>query len=108
MVPCICTVLVRTAVARRVGGFEDQFRGLYDDQAFHAKIALHGPVYASLDCVARYRQHAGSCCAEGREHEDRQAEALHQFRRWLAHYRSNLVRRKRDLATPMTSLAAAD
>ncbi len=90
MVPCICSVLVRADVARRVRGFEDQFRGLYDDQAFHAKVSLQAPVYASLDCVARYRQHGLSCCASGRLDERKQQEALARFRAWLADYRSRL------------------
>ncbi len=63
LVPCICTVMVRTAAARAVGGFCEEFRGLYDDQTFHAKIAVRYDVYANDVCVARYRQHAESCCA---------------------------------------------
>ncbi len=56
-VPCICSVMVRTSVACAVGGFEEQFRGLYDDQAFHAKVALAYPVVAHEACLARYLQH---------------------------------------------------
>lgn len=74
MVPCICTVMVRTAVARAVGGFCDPFRGLYDDQAFHAKIALGYDIYANDLCLARYRQHAMSCCALARNKEEEQTE----------------------------------
>ena len=40
LVPCICSVMVRTAAARAVGGFCNAFRGLYDDQAFHARMSL--------------------------------------------------------------------
>lgn len=69
-VPCICTVLVRTDVARAVGGFCDAFHGLYDDQAFHAKIVLKHDVYANDLCVARYRQHAESCCGRSRKIRD--------------------------------------
>ena len=63
MVPCICTVMLRTAAARAVGGFCEDFRGLFDDQVFHAKIARSCEIYANDVCVARYRQHAKSCCA---------------------------------------------
>ena len=66
LVPCICTVMVRTAAARSVGGFCEDFTGLYDDQAFHAKIARRYAVYAHDVCVARYRQHTASCCAQAR------------------------------------------
>ena len=67
LVPCICTVMVRTQVARGVGGFCDAFPGVYDDQVFHAKVALNYDIYANDVCVARYRQHAASCCARSRE-----------------------------------------
>ena len=91
-VPCICCVFLRTAVARAVGGFEDAFRGLYDDQAFHAKVALAYPVVAHDACVARYRQHTGSCCAEAREDATVQQVSRAQFLEWLARYRRTLVR----------------
>ena len=74
LVPCICTVVLRTAVARAVGGFCNAFRGLYDDQAFHAKVALDYDVYANDRCLARYRQHAMSCCARARDREEEQEE----------------------------------
>ena len=66
LVPCICTVVIRTAAARAVDGFCDEFRGLYDDQAFHAKVALHYDVFAHDVCTARYRQHDDSCCGRAR------------------------------------------
>ena len=67
LVPCICTVMLRTSAARAVGGFCDDFRGLYDDQAFHAKIAREYAIYAHQTCLARYRQHEDSCCARARQ-----------------------------------------
>ncbi len=92
MVPCICSVAVRTAVARLVGGFDEQFHGLYDDQTFHAKIALKSRVYASAECVARYRQHPSSLCADGRMDAGKQRAARAQFLRWLADYRQAQTR----------------
>lgn len=85
MTPCTCTVLVRTEAARRVGGFERRFKGMYDDQVFYAKLALQYKIFVSLDCVARYRQHKGSCCAVALEtstgEEDRE-----RFLSWLQTY----------------------
>lgn len=86
MVPCICTVLVRREAALAVGGFETPFRGLYDDQVFHAKLSLRYVVYANEPCVARYRQHGQSCCAGGRADAHKQQEALQAFHRWLLSY----------------------
>ncbi len=88
MVPCTCTVLVRTAVARAVGGFVEAFEDLYDDQAFYAKILLRYPVAVSQECVARYRWHDASCCAQVWHDKERQAAARTRFHRWLAGYQS--------------------
>lgn len=63
-VPCTCSVLVRRDAAQRVGGFEESFRGMYEDQAFYAKVCLSVPVLATSDCLAWYRQHPKSHSAE--------------------------------------------
>jgi hypothetical protein len=34
----------------------------FTDQVFHAKMALHHPVYIADGCWDRYRQHDGSAC----------------------------------------------
>jgi hypothetical protein len=44
-----------------VGGFEERFRGLYDDQALLTKIYLRYPIYISSRAWYRYRQHNASC-----------------------------------------------
>lgn len=84
LVPCICTVLVRTDVARSVGGFCDHFRGLYDDQVFHAKVAALHCVYAHDVCVARYRQHPDSCCAKTRLDSEEACKQRQAFESFLA------------------------
>ncbi len=86
MVPCTCTVLVRTAIARAVGGFVTSFDGLYDDQAFYAKIMLDYPVAVNRDCVARYRWHRDSCCGQVWHDVTRQTRARARFQRWLEGY----------------------
>jgi glycosyltransferase involved in cell wall biosynthesis len=55
------TGLVRRSAFDAVGGFEERFRGLYDDQAFLAKIYLQYPIYISSRTWYRYRQHNASC-----------------------------------------------
>ena len=59
-VPCTCSILLRRAVVEAIGGFEESFRGMYEDQAFYAKICLCTPVLATDDCLAWYRQHSRS------------------------------------------------
>src|SRR5436309_181617 len=62
-VPCPSGVLVRAATFRRVGGFEDSFTGMYDDQAFYAKLMLAAPILVVDEALERCRQHDDSCCA---------------------------------------------
>lgn len=80
-------ILVRRGVIERVGGFEDTFRGEYEDQVFCAKICLDAPVFASGQCWYRYRQHPGSCVLTGqRTGETHSARLL--FLNWLTKYLS--------------------
>ncbi len=88
LTPCTCTVLVRTAIARALGGFVDAFDGLYDDQAFYAKLMLTHPVAVSTDCVARYRQRNESCCGQSWHNPALQRTARARFHHWLAAYRA--------------------
>lgn len=56
-----CSILVRRETFENVGGFEEAFRGLFEDEAFLAKVYLTEPVFLSSACVARYRMHRKSC-----------------------------------------------
>jgi GT2 family glycosyltransferase len=85
--PCTCSVLVRRQVALQVGGFEERFRGLYEDQAFFAKLSMAAPIFVSPDCSARYRQHIDSNCSKSQETETYRMARL-AFLNWLAGYLS--------------------
>jgi glycosyltransferase involved in cell wall biosynthesis/SAM-dependent methyltransferase len=61
--PCVCSVLIRRETISRVGGFEDSFRGIYEDQVFFAKVCLNVPVFVVDQYWAKYRQHDESACA---------------------------------------------
>lgn len=61
-VPGICSLMVRRADIRAVGGFEDAFRTLYEDQVFFFKISLNYRVIATDRILDYYRQHPGSAC----------------------------------------------
>ena len=71
------------ATLAAVGGFEESFRGMYEDQAFLAKVCLTVPVVLSGECVARYRQHAESCYSRSRAGGEAEA-AEERYLRWLA------------------------
>jgi glycosyltransferase involved in cell wall biosynthesis len=61
--PGTCGVLIRRETIQAVGGFEDSFRGMFEDQAFFLKVCLHAPVFVESGCWDRYRQHPNSACS---------------------------------------------
>jgi glycosyltransferase involved in cell wall biosynthesis len=83
--PCIGTLLVRREVLEGIGGFEENFRGLYEDQAFCAKICLDTPVFASSECWHPYRQHPRSASAVAQKTGQHRSARLF-FLNWLATY----------------------
>lgn len=82
--PCI-DFLVRRDLALQLGGFEDYFTGMYEDQAFLAKVYLAAPVYFSSRVWLKYRQHSDSCMAVT-ERSGRHRLARRDFLEWLATY----------------------
>lgn len=77
--------MVRRAVIERLGGYEEHFRGLFEDQAFLTKVYLSTPVYVASACWDRYRQHAESCCARAKA-GGAQPALRHDFLLWLESY----------------------
>ena len=59
-VPGVCSLTIRREMLVSLGGFEDAFRSTYEDQVMLAKVYLTQKVYVLDECLARYRQHAGS------------------------------------------------
>jgi len=57
-------VLVRRRAFEAVGGFEERFRGMYEDQAFYIKVFLRYPIYISSRSWLRYRKHDASHCGQ--------------------------------------------
>jgi glycosyltransferase involved in cell wall biosynthesis len=78
------TGLIRRNAFDAVGGFEDGFRGLFEDQAFHAKIYLLYPVYISSRPWSRYRQHGTSC--SGRASRAGRRRVQRGFLIWLQNH----------------------
>lgn len=87
--PGTCGVLVRRGIARQLGGFDETFRGMYEDQVFFSKICLESRVFVESGQWDLYRQHAGAHTRR----MDAQGEwsragdpnaATHRFLDWLA------------------------
>ena len=84
-IPCPCSIMARAETVKKVGGFEESFRGMYEDQAFYAKMCLSATILATGDCLALYRQHPSSnystALSSGTTH------TLHyNFLKWLENY----------------------
>lgn len=86
-VPLPSSILIRREAVERVGGFEDAFRGMYEDQAFFSKVCLALPVLADGRCGLLYRKHPDGCCAVSKK-EGRTRAARIFFLRWLNDYLS--------------------
>lgn len=55
--------LMRRSLVDGVGGFEDAFKGMFEDQVFYAKALLAAPTYVGDAEWFKYRQHAASATA---------------------------------------------
>jgi glycosyltransferase involved in cell wall biosynthesis len=88
--PGICSILVRRRAALEIGGFDAQFRDLFEDQVFLSKICLLLPVYVVADCLDRYRQHPDSCCSVAARRDgydpDRPNPMKRAYLEWLEAY----------------------
>lgn len=88
--PGTCSVLMRRGLIEDVGGFEESFRNLYEDQAFLAKVFLKAPVFLQGGCWDRYRQHPKNACSvaekAGQYHPLKPHPARLTYLNWLEKY----------------------
>lgn len=77
--------IFRRNVALAFGGYEEAFRGMFEDQVFRAKMYLQGPIFVSSQVFDRYRQHAQSCYQLSRAN-GASDPARERFFVWLADY----------------------
>ena len=83
----LCDILVRRSSVESVGGYEVSFRGMYEDQAFHAKLCLKFPAFLSSECWYLYRQHPQACCSVSHS-TGKTYTARKVFLTWLEEYLS--------------------
>lgn len=83
--PTTSNTLIRAEIFNRIGMFEENFRGMYEDKAFFIKIFLNFPVYVTDKCYAKYRQHRESCCFIATETRQSDAARL-AFLNWIEGY----------------------
>jgi glycosyltransferase involved in cell wall biosynthesis len=81
----LCDLLVRREVVEQIGGYETFFKGMYEDQAFHAKLCLQSQSFVTQQCWYWYRQHPTACTAL--THQAKQwRTARYTFLNWLEGY----------------------
>jgi glycosyltransferase involved in cell wall biosynthesis len=84
-VPPPSGIMVEREILQQVGGFEESFRSIYDDQVLYAKLGLHVTAFVSNRCWFLYRQHDHQRCAltvkNGDHHTVRREYLL-----WLERY----------------------
>ena len=78
----LCDVVVRRQAFLAVGGYEAAFPGMYEDQVFHAKLILSGPIWVAASTGYRYRQHPDSCTSRSSS-TGLSDVARERFRDWL-------------------------
>ena len=88
--PGICSLLVRLDLVRSVGGFEPDFRGVFEDQVFLSKVCMAAPVFVYGEVLDKYRQHPDSHCHQaietGEYHPTHPNPARKRYLDWLAAY----------------------
>ena len=82
--PGNCSTLFRRETIEEVGGFEESFRGMFEDQVFYSKVWLNTPVFVESGSWDRYRLHPNSTCHVA---SDRYSGHL-TFLSWLEKYLS--------------------
>lgn len=81
----LCDIVARTSVVMSVGGYEDSFDGMFEDQVFHSKLLLSRPVLVTGDWWYRYRQHEATSTSQAhRAGQHRKARI--RYLSWLQRY----------------------
>jgi len=76
--------LIDREVALGLGGFEESFRGLFEDIVFLTKAFFECDVYISSECFDHYRQHPRSCM--GQASRSQRDDAKLRYLEWLDGY----------------------
>ncbi|EYD75958.1 Glycosyltransferase involved in cell wall biogenesis-like protein [Rubellimicrobium mesophilum DSM 19309] len=93
--PTTNNAILRRSLADQVGGFEDEFRTLFEDQVFYVKTHLAAPCFVDDRVWAWYRQHPRSSTSQ--VHPLRELAALARFHRWVGGYLRAHYPGRRDL-----------
>jgi glycosyltransferase involved in cell wall biosynthesis len=90
--PGTCSITVRRKVVIELGGFEERFHSLYEDQVFLTKVYAQKMVYVLQDYLARYRIHPASTVETLRPTAHRAGSAWRSCSREFAAWRVQYLR----------------
>jgi glycosyltransferase involved in cell wall biosynthesis len=82
--PMSGNAIMRRSLIDQIGGFDESFRAMFEDQVFFVKAHLATCCYVSDARWLLYRQHGGSCTAS--ISVLRELRALARFLRWTRNY----------------------
>ena len=97
--------MMRRSAYLDVGGYEQEFKGMYEDQVFLTKLLLEKSVYIDARTWIRYRQHDGSCVA-GSFKRSNNAYYRHRFLKWFRNHLSSHDIRNAQLSSILESQLA--
>lgn len=98
--PSQSCMIMRREVVEAAGGYEESFRGMYEDQAFVAKINLLAPCYIADRLWHRYRQHPDSMYMKAKAGGDRSHWRI-EYLEWVIDY----MQRQGPAGEPLVRLA---
>ncbi len=101
-IPCTTSLLARKNALTDVGGFEETFTGMYEDQALYTKLFLRYPVLPVQAEWDLYRQHDLSICATT-ERAGLEREARGKFLEWVDTYLGQSTRVPRSVTRALAT-----
>ena len=78
-------ILIKKEAYNTLGGYEPQFRGMYEDAVFLSKVLLKYPIYVSSKWWYKYRMHPDSCTHQSSQRRDSQITKRY-YLDWLGSY----------------------
>lgn len=86
LVPSPTCIVIRRDVMTKVGGFEESFRDLFDDQVFVAKMSLEAPIMLMRGFLEKWRRHQDSCTFKSENITGEGQRMREVYLNWLEQY----------------------
>ena len=90
LLPPTTSLLARREAIEGIGGFEEAFRDLFDDQVFIAKMSLEAPIVLVPGVFEKYRQHQDSCTYIAQKITGEDLKMRPVYLNWLETYLADL------------------